>query len=362
MRAPTALASALLLSLPAQAWPGSVAEVGGTPGAPEVFPAPDSLKPAIAFWSEIFTRHGSDRLVLHDRERLEIVWGVVELPLLADGQVDEARVQRFVQDTLAALRSRLTRLEADPMALDGHDDVLLALVGRDLDRLKGAAARLRAQRGVADRFREGVRRAYGQSTALRAILSQEQVPAERLALSFVESMFNPKARSSAGAVGIWQLMPDTARGLGLKVTRGHDERYDLLKSTRAAARMLRRNFELLGSWPLAITAYNHGPNGMRRMVQEAGTTDLTALIQGFEKSTWGFSSKNFYAEFLAVVQALAAAEADLIAAPESVAAGEGKPDVPPPSTPARPSGETTPVDTREPAPEPRLTPGQPSGA
>ncbi len=352
MQAPLVLGMVLLMGVSAMA----------TPDASEPFPVPDRLKPAIAFWTDIFTRHGSDRVVLHDRQRLEVIWGVVELPLAPDGQVDEARVQRFVQDTLAAMRARLTRLADDPMALDGHDDVLLALVGRDLDRLQGAAQRVRGQRGVADHFREGMRRALVQRASLRGILTQEQVPAELLALSFVESMFNPKARSSAGAAGIWQLMPDTARGLGLKVTRVHDERYDLLKSTRAAARMLRRNYELLGSWPLAITAYNHGPNGMRRMVQEAGTTDLATLIETFEKSTWGFSSKNFYAEFVAVVRAMAVVEAELSAVPQSMAAGDGKPLPPPPSPPAGSSEDPTPVNTREQPAEPKLAPDPPSGA
>ena len=65
--------------------------------------------------------------------------------------------------------------------------------------------------------------------------------------------------------------------------------------------MLRANYRMLGTWPLAITAYNHGPNGVRRAVQLVGSTDLVYLIDNYQRSTWGFASKNFYAEFLAAL-------------------------------------------------------------
>jgi membrane-bound lytic murein transglycosylase D len=92
-----------------------------------------------------------------------------------------------------------------------------------------------------------------------------------------------------------------------------DERLDTEKSTRAAARMLRKNHELLGNWPLAITGYNHGPNGVKRAVTAIGSTDLAYLIEHYEKSTWGFASKNFYAEFIAAVRVFAAAEPEFAA-------------------------------------------------
>ena len=81
-----------------------------------------------------------------------------------------------------------------------------------------------------------------------------------------------------------------------------------MKSTRAAAKLLRRNYELLGTWPLAITAYNHGQNGLKRAVQEAGTTDLVFLVTSYSKENWGFSSKNFYAGFLAACRSFSAVE------------------------------------------------------
>src|SRR5262249_21693468 len=80
-----------------------------------------------------------------------------------------------------------------------------------------------------------------------------------------------------------------------------DERRDPIASTRAAARYLSRSYERLGSWPLAITSYNHGPVGMLRAVDATGSTDLVSMIRYYDGPGWGFASRNFYAEFLAAL-------------------------------------------------------------
>ena len=278
-----------------------------TPRVPAVanFPVPEALTPAVDFWRELFLRHGSDRVVLHDREHLETIWQVLELPRdIRTGLVDERIASKRTHEAVEALRERLRRLESDRTPIDEIDATLLSSVNADV--LPGAWERIRAQRGVADQFRAGMSRCKQWLKEIRHILRQEGVPEEIAALPFVESMFNPKARSSVGAVGVWQLMPATARGLGLKISRrSGDERSNVLKATRAAARMLRQNYRMLGSWPLAITAYNHGPNGVRRAVNLVGSNDLAFLIDNYQRSTWGFASKNFYAEFLAAMAVVA---------------------------------------------------------
>jgi membrane-bound lytic murein transglycosylase D len=80
-----------------------------------------------------------------------------------------------------------------------------------------------------------------------------------------------------------------------------DERRDPLVSTRAAARLLKQNQRLLGNWPLAITAYNHGTEGIFRAIDTVGTQDLMEIIRRYQSPTFGFASKNFYAEFVAAV-------------------------------------------------------------
>jgi len=114
----------------------------------------------------------------------------------------------------------------------------------------------------------------------------------------VESSFDAEAISPAGAIGLWQLMPETARRY-LRVDEEVDERLQPAKATRAAAAYLRTAHDALGSWPLAITAYNYGLNGTRRAVDALGTRDLGTLIERHESPAFGFAVKNFYVQFLA---------------------------------------------------------------
>ena len=80
---------------------------------------------------------------------------------------------------------------------------------------------------------------------------------------------------------------------------------DVLKSTRAAAKLLKRNYRLLKSWPLAVTGYNHGAYGVKRAVKKVGSRDLVDLIENYDKHSWGFASKNFYAELIAMIRIFA---------------------------------------------------------
>lgn len=100
---------------------------------------------------------------------------------------------------------------------------------------------------------------------------------------------------------MWQFTAATARKF-LRINNVVDERRDPLVSTRAAARLLKENYRLLGNWPLAITAYNHGTEGIFRGIDATRSSNLVDLIRGYQSPSFGFASKNFYAEFLAAVE------------------------------------------------------------
>lgn len=99
---------------------------------------------------------------------------------------------------------------------------------------------------------------------IKKILRKHRLPEDLALLPLVESAFNPFAVSPSGAGGIWQLMPDTARRYGLRVDGEIDERFDLEKSTEAAARYLKDLYRIFGSWELVLAAYNCGEGCVSR--------------------------------------------------------------------------------------------------
>ena len=147
----------------------------------------------------------------------------------------------------------------------------------------------------------GLKRSGRYMRHIEQILREKNLPVELGYLPLVESSFDINARSFAGAMGMWQFMPRTAKEFRLRIDRAIDERKDPLESSRAAAALLSQNYEVLGSWPLALTAYNYGASGLARAVAEIQSDDLVELIQTYNHPYWGFAPKNFYAEFLAAV-------------------------------------------------------------
>lgn len=111
---------------------------------------------------------------------------------------------------------------------------------------------------------------------VRRILREDGLPGRLISVAAVESDFDAAAVSPKGAAGLWQLMPDTARRFGLHVTPDHDERFDPLKSTTAAADYLRVLYGQFHAWPLALAAYNVGEGQLQQVIERAGAADFWA--------------------------------------------------------------------------------------
>jgi membrane-bound lytic murein transglycosylase D len=115
--------------------------------------------------------------------------------------------------------------------------------------------------------------------AVKSTLAQAGLPTDLVWLSLIESGHNPNIVSPAGAVGLWQFMPETARTYGLTVDRWVDERQDPERETQAAVRYLADLYHRYGSWDLAMAAYNMGHGGLTRAIKKFNTNDFWELAR-----------------------------------------------------------------------------------
>jgi membrane-bound lytic murein transglycosylase D len=274
--------------------------VGITAGAEELLPRPPGLEPNVRFWKRIYTQVDGDAGLIHDSEKLDVVYQELRFPAGLSRRSRDRKVKKAKE----LVRASLKRLASGKRTgLSAEDQAVLSRWPRDVSNatLRDAARNVRFQLGQADKFRAGLIRAGTWRDYIHTTLGERGVPTELAALPHVESSYNPKAYSRIGAAGLWQFTRDTGRRY-LRVDPVVDERMDPFKSTDAAARLLRDNHNSVKTWPLAITSYNHGASGMRRAVQRLGTRDIATIVRKYHSRTFGFASRNFYASFLAALE------------------------------------------------------------
>ena len=122
---------------------------------------------------------------------------------------------------------------------------------------------------------------------IEKILKEEGIPDDFKYLAVIESGLQ-NVRSPKGAKGIWQIMYNTGRELGLEVNSNVDERYNLELSTRAACKYLMKAKEKLGSWTLAAASYNRGISGIRRKLADQQVDNYYDLLLGTETKRYMF--------------------------------------------------------------------------
>jgi membrane-bound lytic murein transglycosylase D len=252
------------------------------------------LEDRIEFWKKVYTQYGGDDVIIHDRIHVNLIYDVAN-----EDDVDSK--VRAVKSALSEIESNLAtpenlsetaRLISDAIMANG-----LSLSESTLVELRD---NIHTQRGIKERFREGIIRSGRYIDSFQGIFGKEGLPTKIALLPLVESSFENRSLSKAGAAGIWQFTRGTGRRY-LTIGRKLDERLDPAKATRAAARLLMDNYNALGTWPLAITAYNHGRGGMQRAQNEIGS-DLTTIIDQYDGPLFGYASMNFYSEFVAAVE------------------------------------------------------------
>ncbi len=268
---------------------------------PETFPIPAVLRDNVVFWRSVFSEWRQNQVALHDMNYPGIIYDVIEL----DGKVGDSltEVQREqIKQHRERWESRLQGIAAAEQAgaelSDADRDLRQRLINAG-----GAAAvaeaylRVRTQRGVRERFLRGLEISGRYDAVFRRVFQEEGLPEDLAYLPHVESSFQHHARSAVGAVGIWQFTRSAGQTF-MTVNKAVDERLDPVASARGAARYLKHAYQQLGDWSLAITSYNHGIQGMARAKAEFGT-DFGRIVHEYKGKTFGFASRNFYAEFLA---------------------------------------------------------------
>jgi len=267
-----------------------------------LFPVPQEIQPNVDFWRHVYGVWGRGQVAFHDDEYMGVIYEVSALPgPIEESYTNEQRAwvkarKAWYQDQLSALERKVR--ERAP--LTSTDKALLAKIERGAGKaaVYGAADRLRSQRGVRERFKRGLEISGRYDPYFRQIMSAKGVPEDLAYLPHVESSFQTHARSSVGAAGIWQFMPATGRDYGMRVDRSIDERLDPITCADGAARYLSAAHRKLGSWPLAITSYNHGKGGVANAKAQYGD-DIGKIVKHYKGRAFGFASRNFYASFVA---------------------------------------------------------------
>ncbi|MNL01558.1 Membrane-bound lytic murein transglycosylase D precursor [compost metagenome] len=279
----------------------------------EDFHIPEGLKDRVGFWFDVYTKYDNNNRIIHHSLYPWIVFKVVDVTEIINAEEPRVRwlrnvkADKFVASEMAAFRKALTHLSRGK-AVDTSNEYQVA-VEKSLSLLPGtlkqnarkALREVRVQTGQRNFFAEGLEVSPLYLKGMEEIFRNNKLPVELTRLPFVESSFNKHAKSKVGASGLWQFMDSTGRKFMI-VQEHIDERTSPFKATEAAARLLKENHMILKrSWPLALTAWNHGPSGLRRAMKKAGSHDLTDIISKGRSANFDFASSNFYSEFLAAL-------------------------------------------------------------
>jgi len=272
--------------------------------AAEAIPRPEGIQSDVNFWIRVYTEVTTNEGFLHDERNLGVVYDTLKFGAGTSSRDRQRLVDERRERHIATLRRIAAALptEGGRDGLSEEDKRVLALWGPNVSAilLREATQRIRFQLGQADRFKEGLIRSSSWQTHIAETFANQGLPSELAVLPHVESSFNAAAYSKVGAAGLWQFMRSTGRRY-MRVDDAVDERLDPYRSTEAAAQLLAYNYRVLGSWPLALTAYNHGAAGMRRARETVGTDDFVKINRTYNSRTFGFASRNFFPSFLAAL-------------------------------------------------------------
>lgn len=278
------------------------------------FGIPHGLETNVKFWVSIYSDYTTDQGVLHDSEYIDLIYDVLDFTAISAQsglniyQKERLKLKRVKEAKLRVI-AMLKKFETlkDASTLPENEKRIWDYFEKNVDGKKKfkeatSKSRLRFQLGQRDRIMQGIFFSGRYLEDFERLFREAGLPIELTRLVFVESSFNVLARSKVGASGLWQIMRYTGRPY-MMINNSIDKRNHPVEATKTAAKLLRNNYQMLQSWPLAVTGWNHGPSGVLKLTKLYKSRDLGDLVEGNgTRRRLGFASRNFYASFLAVLE------------------------------------------------------------
>jgi membrane-bound lytic murein transglycosylase D len=265
------------------------------------------LKDNIEFWKNIYSSFDSNQVIFFDMQDPKIIYYVMDLPKIPN-EISAPKFSKEVSLQRDKIKKILDAIQFEEEFIEEKNELyekIKDILGKiELNPESKMSDRLRTQSGLKSQFELGLKLSGRYMEEMKLLLKSMNMPEDLIALVFVESLFYLHAVSHASAAGPWGIMKETALASGIHVNNLVDERRDPLIATKAAANYLKKSYENLKSWPLAITSYNYGYSGTLRASLKLETNDLEKVLKEHYSPIFGFASKNYYAEFLAAKEVL----------------------------------------------------------
>jgi membrane-bound lytic murein transglycosylase D len=265
---------------------------------------PATQRERVLFWVEVYTLFSSHMKVLHDRNQLGLVYGYVDFTQLLRAERPsltlERKMRRIEREIKLILKAKITAALSLGGSVSSERFQIRAYLARHGVRRmadwRARAKQIRSQSGQSDMFRLALWRSQDLLPQMEQVFRDHGLPVGLARIPFVESSFNRKAHSKAGARGIWQFTPCAAREF---MGRRNRKRWsDPILQTEGAARMLKRYRTVFPDWGSTVLSYNSGIGRVQRLVARYRARRIEDLVRKGRPGL-GFAGQNYYAELLA---------------------------------------------------------------
>ncbi|HLD45896.1 MAG TPA: transglycosylase SLT domain-containing protein [bacterium] len=287
----------------------------------EDFTVPKGLEEQVKFWTHIFGVYTNDHVIFYHSDDVGVVYSVLDFSQISSEEGGLGAIKnRLISEEGARIKQILSHLDGKlkrEKVKDGSYKTTISQTGltdeekriakllasshmlETLDE-KTLLENLAYRNGFSKRIKSALQASGAYMEEMQRIFRERGLPPELTMIPFIESAFNLEAYSRAGAAGIWQFIEATGKRY-LRIDEYTDERYDPILAAYAAATHLANEYEFLGGWALTINAYNTGPGRIQQAMKQLQTTDIANIIHSFKGSGYGFDSRNYFPEFLAML-------------------------------------------------------------